>query len=201
MTFDSFDVIFYTLAFLVPGFILQSTISALVPQKGEDTQLTLLRFLTLSCINYALWSWLIYLIFQAQFFLSSLVWTVIAWTLIILISPFVIGLIVGNSNQRGFVRKFLQRLGFNPIHIIPTAWDFKFSGTTSPRWVIVTLTDGNVVAGRYGENSFSSSSSSERDLYIEQIYKISEEGVWEEIDRTDGMLVKADSIAYVEFRN
>ena len=200
MTLDSFDAFFYTSAFLVPGFILQSTISAFVPQKGEDTQLTLLRLLTFSCINYALWSWLIYLIYQAQFFLSRPIWAAIAWGLIILISPLVLGLITGKLNQAELIRKALQRLGFNPIHVIPTAWDYKFNDLKEGRWIIVTLENGSEILGFFGAHSFASSEMSERDIYVQKMFQ-NKNGTWEEIPRSDGILISGNKIRHIEFLN
>lgn len=123
MTFGSVDVVFFTLAFLVPGFILESTVSALLPRRAEDSKLFLLRFLTFSCANYALWSWLICLLFQSEVFATHSWAAAIAWFLIVSLSPVFLGVGLAKLNQQDTIRAMLQRLGFNPVHVIPTAWD------------------------------------------------------------------------------
>ncbi len=122
MTITSFDMLFYTVGFLVPGFVWCSMVAMLVPQKGEQSQISFLRFLTFSCVNYALWSWLIFLLIKSEFFTDHAVRSAVAWGLITLISPVVLGLLTGHFSQREMVLRFLRRLGLNPMHPIPTAW-------------------------------------------------------------------------------
>lgn len=201
MILENFDVLFYTLAFIVPGFIIDSTISMLIPRTTDKQHVALLRFLSLSCLNYGLYSWLVYLVLHLQFFTNSVWWTATAWFFIIFLSPAIFGLIVGQFQEKEITRKILQGLGFRPIHNIPTAWDYKFSKTSSATWVIVTLSDGSTVAGRYGSKSFASSQFGERDLYLEKVYKIVEDGAWEEADRANGILLKETAIQHIEFLN
>lgn len=79
MTIDRLDIVFYTLAFVVPGFVLHSTFGMFVPRKDERADLTLLRFLTWTSLNYAIWSWLIYLLFHVEFFTAHPIRSSIAW--------------------------------------------------------------------------------------------------------------------------
>lgn len=176
MTITGFDMLFYTVGFLVPGFVWCSMVAMLVPQKGEQSQISFLRFLTFSCVNYAFWSWLIYLLIKSEFFTDHVVRSAIAWGLIILISPVVLGLITGHFSQSETVLRFLRRLGLNPIHPIPTAWDYKFGNTIGPAWVLVTMKDGSKVAGLFGTRSFASSDAADRgSLYSRSI---SRHGRW-----------------------
>src|SRR2546429_1176139 len=59
MTFTSFDAVFFTVAFLVPGFIWESVLSLFLRRRDDRADRAWVRFLTLSAFNYALWSWLI----------------------------------------------------------------------------------------------------------------------------------------------
>ncbi len=199
MTFGSLEVVFFTLAFVVPGFILDSMVSALLPRRVEDAKLFLLRFLTFSCVNYALWSWLIYLLFQSEFFAAHSWAAATAWFLIVFLSPVLLGLGLAKLNQRGVVRAMLQRLGFNPVHIIPTAWDWKFSATQEPVWVMVTLKNGDAVCGLFGSSSFASSVPEERDLFLQEVYRVGEGLHWEPVVNSDGILFRAGEIKHIEF--
>lgn len=201
MSLGGFDVLFYTLAFLVPGFVLDSTLSVFTPRKVESAQLSFLRFLALSCVNYAFWSWLIYLMFRVEFFTAHPVRTATAWGVIILVSPVALGVFLGYFSQQEGIRKILQRIGLNPIHVIPTGWDYKFSKSNKAVWVFVTLKDGSSVAGLFGSKSFASSESGERDLYIQEVFRISDDGSWQCIPRSSGILIRGDQIKHIEFWN
>ena len=52
MSIDSFEVVFFTVGFLVPGFVWSAVLSMLVPTKTAATEVRFLEFLTLSCINH-----------------------------------------------------------------------------------------------------------------------------------------------------
>jgi hypothetical protein len=198
MELSSLQAVFYAINFLVPGFIIELTLSALLPRRDEPEKPLLVRFLTFSCVNHAIWSWLIILLIQAKFVTDHPIWSAIAWTVIVLVSPILLGLLLGRAHQRGLIRKALQRLGFNPLHVIPTSWDWKFS-ETQPVWVRVTLTDGSAVCGLFGTASFASTDPRERDLYIEAVYRQNRDGHSGVVDRTDGMLIRGGSIRHIEF--
>lgn len=201
MTLDGPDVLYYTLAFLVPGFIMHSTLSAFVPQKAERSELSFLRFLALSCINYGVWAWLVYLIYRSSIFIGHPFRTAAVWGLIIFVSPLLLGLLIGYFNQREIVRKMLQQIGINTIHGCPTAWDYKFSKTDKPEWVLVTLKDGSTVAGLFGSKSFASSEPGDRDLFIQKVWKLPDNGgeSWQPASRSAGIWIASDQIKHIEF--
>ena len=68
-------------------------------------------------------------------------------------------------------------------------------------FVMVTLTSGERVAGLFRDRSFASSDTGERDLYIEEEYTVTDEGVWEARTEKVGVLISAKEIRYVEFWN
>lgn len=199
MTISGFDALFYTIGFLVPGFVWNAAVSALLPQKGEQPQISFVRFLTFSCMNYALWSWLVYLLVKSEFFTKHPVRSACAWGLIILVSPMLLGLLTGHLSQNETALHIMRRLGLRPIHPIPSAWDYKFSLTTSPAWILVTMKDGSKVGGVFGSRSFASSDTAERDLYVQEVYRVTENGQWQKAERNDGILLRAEQIRHVEF--
>jgi hypothetical protein len=201
MILNGFDTVFFTLAFVVPGFVIQSTYSVFVPHKSEEVQRSFLRFIYFSCLNYSVWSWLIYLIIKTDFSKIHPIRTALIWSIIDFFSPVMLGVIIGYFSNKELMRKLFQRMGLNPIHVIPTAWDFKFSKIKKPNWVLVTLKDGGMVAGLFWSNSFASSDKGERDIYIEKIYKISDEGPWEPVSNNEGILILGDQIRHIEFWN
>ena len=120
------------------------------------------------------------------------------WTVVVFLGPVGLGLGLGFCSKKDIVRKVLVPLGFNPIHSVPTAWDFKFSDSP-PVWVLVTLKDGHTVGGLWGSRSFASSESDERDIYIQEVYKILKTKTWKKVERNDGILICGDEIKHIEF--
>lgn len=198
MIFSNSDTALYTLAFLVPGFIWQWVFSALVIQRKEDAQTLLIRFLAMSSVNYALWSWLIYIISRPGFSVKYPLQSAFYSLGIIFVSPTLLGFLTGLFSRKGAVRHILVKCGFKPGHATPVSWDYKF-GSVNPGWIIVTLTDGSQVAGYFGESSFASSEFGDRDLYIQEVWEIQETGIWKKIERSDGILLCSNQIKYIEF--
>ena len=127
MTFDSFSVIFYATTFLVPGFICSAVVSMLVPRRPQAMEVRALEFLTPSCLNYGIWSWAVFLVFRLRVHEKSPYLTAAVLAVIVFVSPFVLGLVLGGSSQQRWTARFLRRFGFRTIHSVPTAWDYHFS--------------------------------------------------------------------------
>ncbi|MGH9549112.1 MAG: DUF6338 family protein [Terriglobales bacterium] len=197
LTLDSFDTVFYALAFIVPGFITYMTIASFVPQKEDTGSVILLRFLSLSCFNYALWSWAIYFLFQSKEIHSDIQKGLI-YAGLVLVAPIVNGILLVILSKAQIVRRLLGKVGFNPINEIPTGWDFKFSRMKEPEWIIIKLKAGKKVAGYFGSNSFASSGAT-KDIYLEEAWNPQESGPWKKTERTAGILVLGDSIERIEF--
>ena len=51
MTINNIEVVFYTLAFIIPGFIFSATYNKFVPRK--QSQQPLLQYLLFTCVNYS----------------------------------------------------------------------------------------------------------------------------------------------------
>ncbi len=199
MTFDSFDAVFFTAAFLVPGFVWSAVLSMLVPRKSTAAQLRMMEFLTLSCINYGVWSWALFLLFRGEFIDLHPYWSAGCLFGIVFVSPTLFGLTSGVLTQKNAVAWFLGRFGFLTVHAIPTAWDRHFA-RLKPYWVLVTLRDGSRVYGLFGLESFAGDDPNCRDLYLEATYRPAETGDWARVEDTGGVLIMADQIAVIEFR-
>ncbi len=177
MTFETFDAVLFTAAFLVPGFVWSAVLSGLLPRRTRAPDLRFLEFLTLSCVNSGLWSWALYLIFKTDFNSNYPVWTAGFVFAIIFVSPIGLGLLSGKLLQNNTVGRFLGRFGFRTISTIPTAWDWHFS-RSKPYWTLVRLKDGSRVYGLFGLRSFAGDDSDERDLYLEVQFRPTDTGDW-----------------------
>ena len=113
-----------------------------------------------------------------------------------LAGPAAAGFLLGLEVRFGLAHSLLSRIGIQPIHAIPTAWDWKFS-RMKPHWILVTFKDGTRIAGYCGRKSFISSDPSERDVYIEQIYDLDDNERWTPAEGK-GLLILPGEISTIE---
>lgn len=106
-----------------------------------------------------------------------------------------------NNQKKEIIKNIFIKFGIQTKHPIPTAWEYKFSNTNEPKWVIITLSSGKIVRGLYGTSSFSSSDEQFRDIYLQEVYMQKSEGMWEKVDRSDGIWVSPKEISLIEFKN
>jgi hypothetical protein len=193
------DALFILLAFVVPGFVISFVRSQFAtgrPQKGTDQ---VLGYLTLSAINYAVFSWLVYILVVTDVPQEHPLWAAFLWFVVILVGPALLGAGLGVAIQRDLFRPRLASLKLQPVHVVPTAWDYQFGRLREAHWVLVRLRDGGTVAGFFGPNSFASSDPEERDIFIEQLYRIDENQAWQRMKEGHGALITKDEVQSVEF--
>lgn len=196
MTIDSFEAIFYTCIFLLPGFVIKSVMDTLVPPiKHNDTKY-FFSCLLYSIINFAVWSWAYLLVSKCFKKHYILYWFLLV--LVTVIGASVLAVIIAAVKQKGIIEFIFKIIKINKAHPVPTAWDYYFS-KQEEAWIIVTLKSGKTIYGQYSEHSFASSDAEERDLYIEKTYNINEDMTWVEDDKSKGILVSKDVIETIEF--
>lgn len=187
----------YTCLFLLPGGIINTTIKTITPTKKYTSSQELLRWLAYSVSNGALWCWAFILMLKILDPSRLLFWW--ASLLLVIVSSLITGLVLGLIQSHCLVRKALKRTGLNVEHPIPTAWDFIFSTTNSPCFVIVTMDDGTKYYGYYGEESLASSDNDNRDIYIEHVYDLDNEENWIPAGNNRGVLINSSHVACIEF--
>ncbi len=196
------DIIFsicMAIAFIIPGFIIIGVTERSIPKGKKEYNLKLLDFFIYSFINAILWAIPIYSIYlNIDWWKVHYIRLWLSIILITIVSPFIISLIIICINKYDLIRKICNYFGVNLIEPEPSAWDYKFSKMEA-EWVIVTLTDNTVIAGFMGGLSCASSNESERDIYINEVYKIDDDNNWKIQTDTDGILIKAENIKYIEF--
>jgi hypothetical protein len=183
----------------VPGFVLHKALSVVVPRRKDDKDISFLKFLVYSSINYALWSGVIYIVYKKQYWESHAIQFVLLWFVVLVISPIVLGLSIGFISQKGWIRKFLQKIGINTLHPVSAAWDYYFS-SAKPVWILITLQDDSEIAGFWGGRSFASSDPDTKDIYIQSVYRVVEDGSWKKVERTAGIWVDGKLIKSIEFK-
>lgn len=114
------------------------------------------------------------------------------------IVPCVIGFIVVISDQKEWFYRQANRFGLKLTHHMPAAWDYAFSNLKQGNFLLVRLDDGTEYAGRMGANSFASSNGGERDLYLEEVWVVRDDGPWEKVEPERGVLLCGKDIQVVE---
>jgi Family of unknown function (DUF6338) len=201
MKLQDFSNLYFVVSVLVPGFIYSGVVSNFVPmRRSKEKEVLLLRYLTATAFNYAICSPLIYLLTFGLIFSTRPIWQAFCWFAIIFIVPVILAVGHARIIQKDGLGWFYRLLGLRPISPIPTGWDWIFS-TTDPCYVLITLNDGTEIAGYFGGRSMASSEPEHKDIYIEQVYKMPEDGgTWEAVEGSLGMHIDGTNIAYIEFR-
>ncbi|MBF8271468.1 MAG: hypothetical protein HW380_573 [Magnetococcales bacterium] len=181
----------FFLMFFVPGFISIKIYDLLIPGERRDFTKAIPEAISYSALNFAflypIWFFLpdhfqdrypnIYPCFVfLALFLAPVVWPVL-WVWI---------------SKKGFSSGFIR----SPI---PTSWDYIF-GKREAYWIIVHLTDGRRVGGRYDSQSFSTSYPDEPQIYLEEVWKLDDEGAFvEKVKSSRGIVILGKDILSVEF--
>jgi len=117
--------------------------------------------------------------------------------LLIFAAPVALALGMVWVRRRRWFRSLISRL--TSIHPAPTAWDFAFA-PSAPHFVRVKLRSGELIGGFYAGRSFASAFPEPQDLFLEQAWSLDESGGFvQPISRTQGVLLRPDTIDRVEF--
>lgn len=163
---------------LIAGFILPGAISMFVyalkiPQKEFDLKDRIAEAICFSLLNFiivwALVDWLRDLPVVRGFGVLEWLVLVLAFVVLPALWPFGLVRLLQAAEDRSWIAVRAK-----------TAWDAFFERQRSNCWVQVVLADGRTVGGRYGEESYVSSWPDPGDLYIEELWKIDEDGYFSE---------------------
>ncbi len=182
--------------FLMPGFIARSVLSSVYPTSEPSESRLALTAITLSCVNYGIWSWLLVLSWQRDWYKSNGFLVFLA-VLILFLSPVVGTLAFVKLTQTNAGRRARETFGIR--HPTPKAWDY-FFGKGAACWVIATLKSGRVIGGYYGTESFASSFPHEEDLYLELLCNMTPDGRLSGITPlTLGGIIRMEEVELLEF--
>lgn len=188
------DNLYQILRFFVPGLIVIFVRAQFVAGRTQFESPALLSYFVISIIYYAL---ALPFVDFALLIEKPGYGKAVAWLVLIFFGPAALGLLLGVNIQKNLFHRLLQWFRLNPVHVVPTAWDWKFGGMTK-EWVLVTLKDGTRFAGFCGSESFMSSDPTERDIYIQWIYDIDDDDNWTPRGE-NGVLVAAGEVQTIEF--
>jgi len=187
----SFIDIMILLLFLIPGFISTKVATLIFPSEKTTLSKSYLEVFIYSALNYAAFSWLIFLIFKYGIF--NLIILILLLLLVLFVAPIFWPIICYHIVDSKFLKNKLR------IHHTPLPWDYIF-GNRESFWIIVHLKDGRRIGGLYSANSFSSSYPQREQLYLQETWELDKKGAFKKrVERTKGILIKGDEISMVEF--
>ena len=179
------------LIFFIPGFISLKIYDLLVPGERRDFSKSAFDAIAYSALNFAVFLPLILLIQPELFSARQKNWLIVPAYLVLLVCPAIWPfLLIKLASTKLFLRYF--------VHPTPRAWDYLF-GRREQFWIIVHLKDLRRIGGRFGTQSFASSSPAEPEIYLEEAWKLDDNGAFlAPVERSRGILIMADEIVAVE---
>jgi len=188
---QSFSII---LAVIVPGLIITFVRTQFTTGRMQKHSEAILSYFTLSAVYGAIALPILDWFRQGEITDSM---SGGLWFLLVFIGPMTFGIALGLISKTEIIRRILHEIGINPVHAMPTAWDWKF-GNMKEHLVIVTLKDDTKFAGYCGRKSFMSSDPSERDIFIQKIYDWGDNDSW--VDGGEhGLWVASGEVRSIEF--
>lgn len=184
------------IAFIVPGLIISYVRNRFISGRLEKLSDAVLAYLSLTVVYYGLTlPFIDHILDLPAGWPKNLCW----WALIA-VGPAIVGMLLGVAAQRGWVRWIAHKLGMRPVHSTPNSWDWRFGRCIGQQFIMVTMTDGATAAGVFGPESFASSDPAERDIYIEELWDVPEDGgPWTPRASRTGVLIPAKEIRFVNF--
>jgi Family of unknown function (DUF6338) len=190
----SLDQLTLVAAFIIPGLIATFIRAQFLTGRIGSGKDSLLIFFTVSVVWYGLSAPFITWLGQTGIAPYARPWQ---WLVLTVVGPAAFGALLGLNASCGWSQLLLAKCGMHVVHGMPTAWDWKF-GKAEACWILLTMKDGSKVAGFCGRDSFISSDSTERDVYIGRVYSLDENDAWI-AQGEKGILVLHGEIRCIEF--
>lgn len=187
MDLKNLDLLLF-FVFVLPGLISMKVYRLILPSADVDWKTALIEGLFFSSVTLLLLLPVIYLLFSTNW--SDSLKIIISSILILIASiglPFLLKYLLTKSR--------LSEILNLPY---PTAWDYFFD-LREPCFLLIHLNNGKLIGGYYGLNSYATSFPNQGDVYLEVVYKVKEDGTFEEaIEDSYGLLLTKDQYQYIE---
>ncbi len=114
--------------------------------------------------------------------------------------PVLIGIGAAYVYQHKLSYRLAEKAHLHLAHHLPASWDYAFEGMPETSFLLVTLQDGTQVAGRWAKGSFASSSPTERDLLIYEMWEVGADGeAWTPLNPRRSILICNKDVRFIEF--
>ena len=187
-----FDKLVLFIAFVIPGFISIRVYDLFIASGRRESSKLIVDAIGFSCINYALFSWAIYLVNKYDVYDKYPIGFALFLIGILFIFPALLALTLIRLRKMKIFYK-------HSPHPVPKAWDYVFERKES-YWVVIYLTDGTKIGGMYDTDSFASSYPEEEQIYIQEVWDINEHNKFiKKRNGSCGALISAKDIKTIEF--
>jgi hypothetical protein len=178
---------------VVPGFVFHKVFALKTPGQRVEHEKNLLEYIAVSLANFAIWCWL---------FIPYDEWPVEKWSnfrIIVVISLvcFASPATLAWLWYRIRVSSYHQMLGLD--HPTPRGWEF-FLTQHKCFFVLFHMKNGKLLGGFFGKESFAATYPQEPEIYVQQAWRVDEEGKFlEEVSGSLGMVVRQSEWERIEF--
>jgi hypothetical protein len=181
---------------LVPGFIFIRVFDNLLPGRLRSFGQQVIDIVCWSFTILAFWLLPTLIVFGLSQRLSAWLFYLLLGALILLGvfgSPILLAYIFYRLDKRGTIKNW-------GTHQSPTSWDWFFSNRKGNHYVCFYLKEGTQLGGYFGERSFATSSPNAQQIYVEEIWRLDEDGRFvEQVEETDGAIVNREDCTRIEF--
>ncbi len=178
--------------FVLPGAISLYFFDLLVAHKDRLLKERVLEAICFSLLNFVICFWPIQFLFRNGFVDATPLWAWLVALATLVVAPAI----------WPFVAHRVLRFAERKKLISPqsrTAWDDFFDSHPEGVWVQAFLTDGNVVGGVFGQESFASSYPEPGHIYIQELWEIDPQGHFVKPEIGDpGILLRPADYRYVK---
>jgi len=175
---------------ILPGFISTRVFDLLVPGETREAGRQVLEALTYGLLNFGLWYVVLVDVLVPR--RETAPWMFRLGVVgVLVVSPIALAALANLLLRWPKLHRWVR-------HPVPTGWDFYFA-QRQPGWVLVRLKSGLLLGGLFDSRSFASSFP-HRDLYVEQTWRLDEDGKFlEPVPQSNGLLVSMHDCESLEF--
>jgi hypothetical protein len=192
------EAVVLLLYLVLPGFIYTKFYDALVPGERRSVGEVIIDILAWSFMLLLLWFWPFAALYEARDSLGTWLRYLLVFLLTIVavfLTPIGAAYLMYSIRHRGF----LKNLTGEASHPAPTAWDWFFLERADNYYVRIHLKSGEMLGGYYGENSYATSYPHEQEVYLEEAWRLDEDGKFaQQIEGTKGTLVRREDCTLLE---
>lgn len=210
---NTIEALIVIVLLVAPGFLAWQVLSARIPSVFRSNthffvvsfQLSILVHLFISPLTY-IWAGRVVELWQNFNKVSNIGrvefdWLVFFWLMLVLfVGPIFLAYILSSIWRANWSQSILSIIGLSRVDLTPQAWDWFFLTEEKGCWIVAELNDGTKVGGEFGDNSFVSISPHGRDIFLEKLYEITEDGNFgEKLNDTIGGWINGDSVKSLGF--
>jgi Family of unknown function (DUF6338) len=193
---ESPEVVVLLLYLVVPGFVFVRVYDLLAPGERRSLGGAIIDTLGTSFIFMMFWFWPFAALYDYRDSLGSGLRYLILSVLTVL-AAFVTPVLLAYVVHRLRRSRFLTGSTSEPS---PTSRDWFFSAKAENCYVRFHLKTGETLGGYYGDNSFAASLPHGEEIYVEEVWRLDEDGRFaEQVEGTKGAFVSREDCTLMEF--